>query len=50
ERQARRRPCFIWSVGKYEDEENVLKTHGTERAEIEEMLAKKQRRNRVTED
>nr|XP_019542216.2 LOW QUALITY PROTEIN: pre-mRNA-processing factor 17 [Aedes albopictus] len=41
---------FLGPWGKFEDEETVSRPSETERAEIEEMMAKKQRRNRVTED
>ncbi|XP_021700110.1 pre-mRNA-processing factor 17 [Aedes aegypti] len=41
---------FLGPWGKFEDEETVSRPSEQERAEIEEMMAKKQRRNRVTED
>ncbi|XP_065081904.1 pre-mRNA-processing factor 17 [Ochlerotatus camptorhynchus] len=41
---------FLGPWGKFEDEETIARPSDQERVEIEEMMAKKQRRNRVTED
>ncbi|XP_055540489.1 pre-mRNA-processing factor 17 [Wyeomyia smithii] len=41
---------FLGPWGKFEDEQTVARPTEQERAELEEMMAKKQHRNRVTED
>ena len=41
---------FLGPWGKYEDEETVARPSEKERAEIEEMMAKKHRRHKVKED